>query len=63
MISTTQNEGSPKQLGPYAFDARIKLAEVVVILSFIYSAEAFHEYKTEELKEMNKRNTKYLLEY
>ena len=52
MISVTKNEASPVNVGIYAIDARLNLAEVVDITSIIYNAEAFHEYKDSEIKEL-----------
>ncbi len=54
MITTTKNEASPKNVGVYALDARLMLAEVVVIISLIYNAEAYHEYKEDEITELER---------
>ncbi len=54
MISTTKSEANPKNIGVYATDARLKLAEVVVIISLLHNAEAFHEYKEQEITDLEK---------
>ena len=60
MVSTTRREASPKNVGAYSIDARMKLAEVVVILSTLYNAEGFHEYKTDEIQELERAQHKIL---
>ncbi len=52
MINTTRREAHPKDLGIYAAEARLKLAEVVVISSIIDSSEAFPTYKEKEIQEL-----------
>ncbi len=52
MISITKNEASPVNMGIFAIEARLKLSEVVVIASILNNAEAFHEYKEDEIKEL-----------
>ncbi len=54
MITTTKNEASPKNVGVFAIEARLNLAEVVVIISILHNAEAFHEYKENEITELEK---------
>ena len=54
MISTTKNEAHPKNMGNLAVDARLKLAEIVVVHSILYNAEAYHIYKEAEIKELEK---------
>ena len=52
MISTVRNQASPKTVGVMAVDARLKLAEIVIVLSFIYSAEAFPSHSEKEMKQL-----------
>ncbi len=54
MITTTKNEASPKNVGVYALEARLMLAEIVVIKSILYNAEAFHEYQEDEMTELER---------
>ena len=54
MISTTKAEASPKTIGIYAAEGRMKLAETVVIKSILYNAEAFHHYTEDELQDLEK---------
>ena len=51
MISTVRNQASPKTVGIMAVDARLKLAEIVIVLSLIYSAEAFPSHSEKEIKQ------------
>jgi hypothetical protein len=50
MITTVRNQGHPKKVGRYAVEARLKLAQVVVIRSILHNAEAFPYYKKSEIK-------------
>ena len=52
MIHTTRREANPQNVGVYAIDARLKLAETVVILSVLYNAEAFPTHKDSEIKDL-----------
>ncbi len=52
MITITKNEAHPNNIGVFTIDARLNLGEVVVITSIVYNAEAFHEYKDHEVKEL-----------
>ena len=52
MIHTTRREANPQNVGVYAIDARLKLAETVVIPSVLYNAEAFPTYKDSEIKDL-----------
>ena len=54
MISTTRNEAHPKNIGVLAVEARLKLAEVVVLQSIMYNAEAYHHYHDKELLELER---------
>ena len=61
MISTTNREGHPNNVGRYAVDARLKLAETVVITSQLNCVEGFPSYTTEEMKELEKMQHKILV--
>ena len=52
MISTVKRQASPKTVGVYSVEARLKLAEVTVIVSILNNAEAFHEYKECEIRRL-----------
>ena len=52
MILTTRREASPQNIGIYAADARLKLAEVCVISNILYSSEAYSMYKKKEIDEL-----------
>ena len=52
MIHTTKKEANPKEVGTYAVDGRLNLANNVVIPGILYNAEAFPSYKDSELKEL-----------
>ena len=54
MISTVRNEAHPSNIGAYTTAARLNLAEVVIIPSILYNAEAYHEYKDDEIKELDR---------
>ena len=60
MISTTKKEASPMNIGAYTIDGRLNLAEVVVIPSILYNAEAYHVHKAEEIKELERVQHKIL---
>ena len=52
MISTIKQRASPKNVGIYAIEARLKLAEIVIIPSILANAEGFPTYKNQEIKEL-----------
>ena len=52
MISSIRKQTSPCKLGVYSVDARLKLAEVVIIKSILHNAEGFPMYKEEEIKQL-----------
>ena len=52
MIHTTRREANPQNVGKYTVDARLKLAEIVVIPSLLYNAEAYPNYKEKEIQEL-----------
>ena len=54
MISTTKNQAHPKNIGILAVDARLNLAEIVVLRSIMHNAEGFHHYHDKELMELEK---------
>ena len=54
MISTTRNEAHPRNLGELAVAARLTLAEVVVVPTILYDAEAFPNYKEDEITELER---------
>ena len=61
MIHTTRRESNPENVGTYAVDGRLKLAETVVIPSLIYNAEAFPAYKESEIKELERMQLSVLV--
>ena len=52
MISTVKNQASQHNIGKYAIDGRLKLAEAVVLQSILYNIEAFQVIKQKEIKEL-----------
>ena len=52
MISTIKQRASPKTVGVYSIEARLKLAEIVIIPSILANAEGFPTYKDREIKEL-----------
>ena len=52
MIHTTRREANPQNIGVFAVEARLQLAEVVVIPSILYSSEAFSTYKQKEIDQL-----------
>ena len=52
MISTIKNQASQRNIGKYAIDGRIKLAESVVLQTVLYNIEAFQVIKPKEIKEL-----------
>ena len=54
MIGTTKTEAHPRNVGRWAVDGRLKLAEVVVLQSILYNSEAFHEHTKDEMHELEK---------
>ena len=60
MINTTRHQASPKNIGGYSIDGRLLLAEIVVISSIVYNAEAFPEHKETEMLELERKQHKIL---
>ena len=60
MINTTRNQASPRNIGGYSIDGRLLLAEIVVISSIVYNAEAFPEHKETEILELEQKQHKLL---
>ena len=54
MIKTAKQMGSPKNMGTLAVQARLKIAEAVIMPSTLYNAEAFAEYTVKEAEELEK---------
>ena len=52
MLSTVRNQASPKTVGMMAVEARLKLAEIVVVISLIHGAEGFPTHTENEIKQM-----------
>ena len=52
MISSVKNQASPTKVGVYSVESRLGLAEIVIIPSILYNAEAFPHYKEEEIKKL-----------
>ena len=48
MISSVKSDAHPRKIGTYAVEARLKLAEVVILPSILYNAEAFRDLKIKE---------------
>ena len=60
MISSIKRRASPKKIGVYAVEARLRLAEVVIIPSILHNAEGFPTYKEEEIKQLESVQLKIL---
>ena len=54
MIHTTRREASPNDIGVYAAEARLKLAEAVLMPGILHNSEAFPSYKNKEIEELEK---------
>ena len=52
MISTVKKQASPKSIGIYSVEGRLKLAEAVIIKSILYNAEGFPSHTDAEIKEL-----------
>ena len=52
MISTVRKQANPRTVGSYTVAARLNLAEIVVIRSFMYNIEAFPVITSKEVKEL-----------
>ena len=52
MISTVKHQASPRNVGVLTVKARLNLAEIVVIPSLLYNAEAFPYYTDKEIKKL-----------
>jgi hypothetical protein len=60
MISTIKRQANPKNIGIYAVKARLILAEIIIVGSMLYNAEAFPEYTMEEIKKLESIQLKIL---
>ncbi len=54
MLSETRNQAHPQNVGTYAIDARLKLAEAVIIQGLLHNVEAFPSYSYKEVEELEK---------
>ena len=54
MISTVKGVGCSLNVGYLAVQVRLKLGEVVILPSFLYNAEGFAVYTTNEINELEK---------
>ena len=61
MIATVKYHAHPKNIGVYATQARLNLAEVVVIPSILYNAEAYHVHQEEEIATLERIQHKILV--
>ena len=52
MLSTTRRQASPKNIGVYSMESRLKLAETVVLQSILVNVEGFPSYKDVEIKQL-----------
>ncbi len=52
MLSTVKNQARQKTVGIMAVEARLKLAEIVIVLSCIHNVEGFPSHTENELKQM-----------
>ena len=52
MIATVKRQANPKTVGKFTVDARLNLAEIVVIRSIIYNIEAYSVITMKEMKEL-----------
>jgi hypothetical protein len=60
MISTVKSQANPRNVGIYTVEARLNLADIVVIPSILYNAEAFPDYSNEEMKKLESIQLKIL---
>ena len=60
MISSIKRRASPKKIGVYTVEARLRLAEVVIIPSILHNAEGFPMYKEDEIKQLESVQLKVL---
>ena len=54
MIGTAKGVASTKNMGILAIEGRLKIAEIVIMPSLLYNAEAFAEYTKQEIEELEK---------
>ena len=52
MIGTVKRQASPRNVGVYCVEARLKLAELVIIKSMLYNTEAFSVLTNSEINEL-----------
>ena len=52
MLCTVKRQASPKNVGIFAIEARLKLAEIVIISSILFNVEAFPVLREVEIKEL-----------
>ena len=52
MLSTVRRQASPKSIGVYTMEARLKLAETVILQSILVNVEGFPSYKNAEIKQL-----------
>ena len=52
MIGSIKNHASPLKVGVYSAESRLRLAEMVIIPSILHDAEAFPQYREEEIKKL-----------
>ena len=52
MISMVKRQASPRTVGIFAIEARLKLAEIVIISSILFNVEAFSILREVEMKEL-----------
>ena len=52
MLSTTKRQASPKTIGRYTMEARLKLAEAVILQSILVNVEGFPYFKNAEIKQL-----------
>ena len=54
MINTVKQRTLPQKMGKYAVDAKLKLAETIIIAGLLHNAEGFPSYTESEIKELEK---------
>ena len=54
MINTVRQRTLPQKLGKYAVDAKLKLAETIIIAGLLHNAEGFPSFTETEIKELEK---------
>ena len=52
MIGSIKRRASPKKIGVYSVEARLNLAEIVIIPSILHNVEGFPTYKSDEIKQL-----------